>query len=613
MCWLYRDFTVLNGHPAVPAPGADIETAENMAGFIDEAVLDDILGRADIVEIISSYIPLKKSGRNFKACCPFHREKTASFMVSADKQIYHCFGCGAGGNAFNFLMQYERMEFPEAVEFLARKTGVVLPERRTASPQASGAVTQIYKLNEIAAEFYGSALRSGAGTAAHRYLEARGITPETARIARLGYAAAGWDALVRHLASKKIDPGLAEKAGLVLAGTNGLYDRFRNRIVFPITDVKSMVIGFGARVMDQSLPKYINSPETPVYVKGNHLYGLNLAKDEIKREDRVIVVEGYLDCIVPFQAGMRNIVASLGTALTPHQVRLLKRYTHNVCLVYDGDTAGQAASIRSLDIFVDEGVNLTIAVLPAGHDPDSFVRKNGIARFRELVDNADTVFDFKLDFLSARLKPDQIEGKAAVIADMLPTINRFKDAVIRSEYIRKLSGALDVKETALLEELAKIKPGGRPGDTAADVPYRKTAINPTEQLLIKLMLEETAVIDQLRDTLDPDDFQDSRTAKIVQLMLDMTANGIRVSPHVILNHLGSDDTLRLICESTFLPDVPENEKKIVIEDCIKRLKNTRTTARKQRLQAQIKKAQDSGDHELLNSLFIEFHSLTKKG
>ncbi|MFA5099835.1 MAG: DNA primase [Candidatus Omnitrophota bacterium] len=585
-----------------------------MAGFIDEAILDEILGRADIVDIISAHIPLKKSGRNFKACCPFHREKTASFMVSADKQIYHCFGCGAGGNAFNFLMQYERMEFPEAVEFLAHKTGVILPERRSPSSESPGIVTQIYKINEIAAEFYGSALRSAAGKEAHRYLDKRGITPETARTFRLGLARDGWDDLARHLAVKKIDHGLAEKAGLLLAGQNrGYYDRFRNRIVFPISDARSNVLGFGARVLDQSLPKYINSPETPVYVKGNHLYGLDLAKEPVKEADRVVVVEGYLDCIMPYQAGMRNIVASLGTALTPNQARLLKRYTHNVCLVYDGDMAGQAASIRSLDIFIDEGINLTIAVLPQGLDPDSFVKKNGIGQFKDLVDHADTIFDYKLKFLTDRIRTDQVEGKARVIAEMLPTIARFKNAVMISEYIKKLSGILDVEEAALREEARKVKTAVRPegADTAAV--YQKIAINPTEQLLIKLMLEETAVIDQLRDMIDPEDFQDSRTARIVQMMLDITADGKILSPNVIVNRLGSDDTMRLICESTFLPDVPDSEKKHVIEDCIHRLKRTRATARKQRLQAEIKKAQDKGDHELLNKLFNEFHRLTKKG
>ncbi len=585
-----------------------------MAGFIDEAVLDDILGRTDIVEVISAYIPLKRSGRNFKACCPFHKEKTASFMVSAEKQIYHCFGCGAGGNAFNFLMQYERMEFPEAVEHLARKAGIILPERRPGADRTSGLVTQIHRINETAAGFYQGVLRTPAAAAAHAYLNKRTITPETAKIFRLGYAPEQGPSLFRHLAGQKFDPGLAQKAGLVMAGQdNGYYDRFRSRIVFPIIDARSTVVGFGARVLDGSLPKYINSPETPVYVKGDHLYGLNLAKDAIRREDRAVVVEGYLDCILPYQAGMHSIVASLGTALTPRQVRLLKRYTHNVCLVYDGDMAGQAASIRSLEIFIDEGVNLTVAVLPDGYDPDSFVVERGIGAFRDLVAQARSIFDYKLHFLTARPGSIGIEEKAAVVTDMLETIARFKNAVLRSEYIKKLSNALDIDESALLAELSKARTGIRGRDTDTAAPYRAAAVHPAEKLLIKLMLEETALINDIRDRLDPDDFQDSRTARIVRVMLELTASGRPLAPGAILNHIASEDTTQLVCESTFLPDVPDAEKRHIIDDCIRRLKDTRASGHRQRLQAQIKKAQDSGDHELLNTLFMEFHRLVKKG
>ena len=332
-----------------------------------------------------------------------------------------------------------------------------------------------------------------------------------------------------------------------------------------------------------------------------------------KQQDRVVVVEGYLDCIMPYQAGMRNIVASLGTALTPHQARLLKRYTHNVCLVYDGDMAGQMASIRSLDIFIDEGINLTVAVLPEGLDPDGFVRKHGISGFNKLVEGADSIFDYKINFLTRRFNPDDTEGKAQICAEMLPTIGRFKNAILKSEYIRKLSSALDLDETALLDELAKVRQGARHEDQQDAPLYRKAAIHPTEQLLIKMLLEEQSALAQILDKLDPGDFQDSRTAKIVQLMIDLTADGKSISPHVILNRLGSDDTVRLICESTFLPDIPDAEKVHVIEDCIKRLKGARATARKQRLQTEIKKAQDEGNSELLNRLFVEFHSLIKKG
>jgi len=330
--------------------------------------------------------------------------------------------------------------------------------------------------------------------------------------------------------------------------------------MFPITDARSAVIGFGARALDNSEPKYINSPQTPVYVKGDHLYGLLQAKEAIRQQDRAVVVEGYLDCITPYQSGMHNIVASLGTALTHQQVRLLKRYTHNVCLVYDGDTAGQEASIRSLEIFIDEGMNLTIAALPVGFDPDTFVAARGIAAFTDMIANAPSIFDYKLKVLTRRFGINSAESKAAVVSDMLSTIARFKNAVLRSEYVKCLSEALDVDEGALLLELSKVKASSGSIDSIPSVGYRASSVNPTEKLLIKLMLEEASLVERLRDCLDPEDFQDSMSSRLVRMMLDITASGKPLVPGALLNHIGSEDAMKLVCESTFMPDVPSSEK-----------------------------------------------------
>ncbi|MDD5027638.1 MAG: DNA primase, partial [Candidatus Omnitrophica bacterium] len=342
-----------------------------MPGRIPENILDDILARVDIVEIISGFLPLKKAGRNFKACCPFHHEKTASFMVSPDRQIYHCFGCGESGNAFKFLMRYERLDFPEAVEALARKAGVVLPRDETPGPKSSGLSTQVYRINELAANFYSANLNSPAGLRAKEYLLKRTVRPETISALKLGFASDSWDGLLNYLRSKGASLGLLEKSGLAIAKEGGgFYDRFRNRIIFPIFDIKGRVLGFGARVLDNTLPKYVNSPETAVYTKGKNLYGFNLAKDGIRENDFVVIVEGYLDFILPFQEGLKSITASLGTALTIEQARFLKRYTHNVVMVYDADTAGELATLRSLDIFIEEEMNVRVVSLPKGLDPD---------------------------------------------------------------------------------------------------------------------------------------------------------------------------------------------------------------------------------------------------
>jgi DNA primase len=588
-----------------------------MAGLIDDNIINEILSRVNIVEVISEYIPLKKNGRNFKTNCPFHHEKTASFMVSVDKQIYHCFGCGVGGNVFNFLMQYERLQFPEAVELLARKTGVVLPERSQSQHRSAGISTELYRINEMAAEFYHANLNGAQGHVGRDYLVKRGITKETAELFRLGLASDKWDGLLNHLKGKSVSVSLIEKAGLILARDDGgYYDRFRNRVVFTISDVKSQVVGFGARVFDNSLPKYINSPETPVYTKGKHLFGFDLAKEAVRSEDCIVVVEGNLDCVIPYQAGLHNIAASLGTALTSDQVRLIKRYTHNAVIMYDGDKAGEMATLRSLDIFVEEGMNVRVAALPQGFDPDTFVRSNGIDKLRNMIAEAQNLFDYKMRVLKGKFDIHQTEGKAKISAEMLPTINKFTNAILKSEYLKRLALELNVSEEALMKEAGKSagpgtsrEPEQRP---AAENPLQ--AANPTEKLLVKFMLEETKIISELKEKLEPGDFQDTQISRIVSLMFDFVTRGEEIKPNALINHLEDNNLSQLLRETSFyLPDVDYPDKDKVIEDCVQRLKKNSLIKKKNRLQQDIKRAEIDGNEDELNSLKEKFHQLIKKG
>ncbi|MBU1090632.1 MAG: DNA primase [Candidatus Omnitrophica bacterium] len=580
---------------------------------IPENILDDILGRVNIVEVISGFIPLKRAGRNFKAVCPFHHEKTPSFMVSPDRQIYHCFGCGESGNAFKFLTRYERIDFPEAVEVLAKKAGVVLPKVNTQDSGASSMTTQLYKINEAAAVFYAMNLNSPLGKVPLQYLLERNLKKETVKLFMLGYAQDKWDGLIDFLRMKNFNLSLIEKAGLALTkSSGGYYDRFRNRVLFPILDIKSRALGFGARVLDKTLPKYINSPETPIYTKGRNLYGLNLTKDSIRDEDCVVVVEGYLDLIMPYQEGLRNIVASLGTALTVEQVRLLKRYTHNVVMVYDGDNAGELATLRALDIFIEEGMNVKVVSLPKGSDPDSIVEKEGIGRLKEMVSGAYNLLDYKMKILKSRYDSKNIEDKAKIASAMLESINKFKNAVLKSEYIKKLSGELDTEESALLEEARKIKPEKTYTSFNTAVQKRALNIKPTEKLLIKLMLEENELIETIKQSLQPSDFHDERTAKIVSTMFELVEQGKQIEPNFLINHCSDEDVSQILCESMFLPDVSEQDHEKIINDCILRLKGDKLKSKKERLGAQIKTAQDSGDENTLRALIEEFNCLVKK-
>ncbi|MDI6758812.1 MAG: DNA primase [Candidatus Omnitrophota bacterium] len=594
-----------------------------MSGRIPENILEDILNRVNIVEIISEHIPLKRAGRNFRALCPFHHEKTPSFMVSPERQIYHCFGCHESGNVFKFLMSYERLEFLEAVEFLARKTGVALPKSQEANSYTDNSTTQLYKINELAGFFYANLLDSQEALEAKDYLLKRGLKQESLKFFKIGYSRNNWDSLINYFKAKNIGLSVLEKAGLIIPKNNGgYYDRFRNRIIIPIFDIKSRVIGFGARVLpslntaekDDALPKYINSPETFIYTKGRNLFGLNFSKDSIREKDFVVVVEGYLDFILPFQGGIKNIVASQGTALTLEQIRLIKRYTHNVVMVYDPDSAGEAATLRSLDTFLEEDMDVKVACLVQGFDPDLYVRKYGIDSFKERIENAQNLFDYKLGILKSRYNFKEIEGKAKISSLMLETINKFKNAVLKSEYIKKLSQSMDIKEEALLEETKKVKGVFASKDyLAGAIPKKIPDVNPTEKLLIKLMLEEATLIHRVRKSLAPGDFQDKRTSRIVSIMFDLIEQGKSVEPHFLMNSFAEDDISRIVCESMFLPDnFSAEHKEQVVDDCIQRLKTKKASLKRQELHEQIKAAQASCDKERLNTLMGEFHSLIKK-
>lgn len=584
-----------------------------MAGLIAQNILEDVLGRVDIVEIISGYLPLKRAGRNFKACCPFHHEKTPSFMVSSDRQIYHCFGCGESGNAFKFLMRYERLDFPEAVETLARKVGVVLPQDTGQEKATSGLTTELYKINELAANFYANNLNSPEAAKAKDYLIKRSVSQECITALKLGFAADRWDSLINYLRAESISIGLLEKAGLVISKEGaGFYDRFRNRVIFPIFDIRGRVLGFGARILDDSLPKYINSPETPIYTKGRNLYGLNLAKESIRELDFVVIVEGYLDFILPYQEGLENIVASQGTALTAEQARLLKRYTHNIVMVYDADSAGELATLRSLDIFIEEEMSVRIVSLPKGFDPDLFVREFGINALRDKITNAQNIFDYKLGVLKSRHNLKEIEEVARISTLMLETIAKFKNSILRSEYIRKLAQELDVKEEALLEEIKKVKRDKVYLNAPVVSTRKKFNANPTEKLLMSLMLEENSLISRIRGALDLQDFQDERISRIVSIMFDLIDQGKQVGPQDLMNQAG-DDISELVCESVFLPQGSSDlHKEKVVDNCIQRMKHERLKSERQRLHEQIKSAQHAGDEQRLSRLTEEFHCLIKK-
>lgn len=428
-----------------------------MANFIPEEKIEEIKNAADILEVVSEYVLLKKTGRNYSGLCPFHSEKTPSFTVSPEKQIFHCFGCHTGGNVFSFLMKQDGLSFPESVRFLAGRYGIDLPR-----PEMSGKMRQqfserelLVKINRHAMDFYHNKLVGGSqGARAVAYLERRGLSRAIIDRFKLGYAPDAWDGLLNFLRHKRVPEGLIEKAGLIIArkDKSGFYDRFRGRIIFPILNMSRQVVGFGGRVMDDNLPKYLNSPETPVYNKGRLLYGLYAARSKCRENGTIYIVEGYFDQLALYQRGIENTAATLGTALTSEHIHLMKGFIKKAVLIFDSDEAGIKASERSVGMFVRQGVEAHVVMLPKGHDPDSFVTEFGPEAFYKLTENALEVMSFL--FKTAEKKHGlTVNGKLAILEDIRRPLASVEDASARQLYVKELSERLGIDERAVLEKV----------------------------------------------------------------------------------------------------------------------------------------------------------------
>ncbi len=429
-----------------------------MAGFIPEDKISEIQNSVDIVDIISEVVLLRQAGRNFTGLCPFHSEKAPSFSVSREKQIFYCFGCGAGGNVFSFLMKQESLSFVETVRKLARQAGIEIPDQEM-SPEMKkriGEKEQLYAINNDALAFFQKSLNGSSGQRAVQYLEARGIKKEVIEFFRIGFAPRGWDNLVQFFSKKKIGLDAVEKAGLIAArpSGNGFYDRFRERIIFPIFNTRNQVVGFGGRVMDDSLPKYLNTPETPIFNKSRNLYGLCQTKVACREASAAFVVEGYFDLIALYQHGIENVTATLGTSLTLDHVKILRGFVKKAILVFDSDEAGTKAAVRSISLFRQENVEARVMVLPKGDDPDSFVFRFGADAFHETAGQALGIISFLMESAIAK-HGLSMEGRLSVISEMKGPLSAINDPVARSIYIKELSERIDVDQSAVLEIIRK--------------------------------------------------------------------------------------------------------------------------------------------------------------
>lgn len=515
-----------------------------MSNFIPEEKIEEIKNAADIVEVVSDYVLLKKTGKNYSGLCPFHTEKDASFTVSPAKQIFHCFGCNTGGNVFNFLIRHDGVSFPEAVRLLARRYGIDLPERKMsqAMREQISEREKLLAINRMAMDYYHrNLLHDSYGKQAMAYLKKRGMEPSIVDRFQLGYARNAWDGLRNYLQKKRVPMNLMEKSGLVIprkSGT-GYYDRFRERIVFPIYNLNKQVVGFGGRVLDASLPKYLNSPETPVYSKSKLLYGLHLARNKCRETRTVYIVEGYFDLLALHQYGVENAGATLGTALTTEHIHMIKGFAEKVILVFDGDDAGIQASLRSVGIFIEKGMQARVMLLPRGDDPDSFMRKYGLEAFKEIADKSRSVISFIME--SAQKKYGlSVEGKMQIIEELKIPLASIQDMGARNSYIKEVWERLGVKEYDIREKVdaavsamqkADTPFGNRPADHIQQEYHSKRPMKETgrqetsgsrlERQIIAMMLQYPEILPDIIQEKVLDHFGSETLKTIGELILSM--------------------------------------------------------------------------------------------
>ena len=528
------------------------------------SVIDEVKQRLDIVEVISQYASLTKAGRTFKALCPFHSEKHPSFFVYPEQQSWHCFGaCNTGGDVFSFIMKKEGIDFGEALRLLAQRAGVRIPSR---SEQDAGKDKRerLYQVNEATAQYFHNLLiNSPAGEKAREYLANRGLSPETIANFQLGFSPNSWKALKQYLIERGYSESELLTAGLVIeADTGETHDRFRNKLMFPIFDIKGRITGFGARVLDDSLPKYINSPQTPIFDKSGSLYGINLATVAIRQQNLAVIVEGYMDVITAHQNGFNNVVASMGTSVTEKQVSTLKRLTKNMALALDADTAGEEAMLRGVGYENTLDAEVRVIILPGGKDPDDVIREDA-TMWQYLLEEALPVVDYTFNMVTSELDLTTAKDKTLAVGKLLPIIAEIKDTVRQAHYLQKLARLVKVSERSIEAALSRVKPSqGRP-KAKESYTLHPLLSNRLEEYCLALLLQHPE-LKQSDQASSPEYFQDTENREIFiawQQVNDLASLKEKLDP-AIWEHL----------DSLITKNLPANQIEQKYANCVLRLR-----------------------------------------
>jgi len=586
------------------------------AGF-SENITDEIKSRCNIVDVIGRHVPLKKSGSNYAGLCPFHNEKTPSFYVYEAKQFYICFGCGATGDVIDFVQRYNNLDFHGAVEKLAGEYGIEIKSR---SYKGEKERAVLYEINREAAAFFYRAFKT-LPNPGYDYMVKRGISPETLRKFGIGYAGKEWDRLYQHFVKKGTDPRILLSLGLISYSNNKYYDKYRDRVMFPIINTRQKVIGFGGRAIGDGTPKYLNSAESSIFLKKNNLYGLNLTRQDINKENCVILVEGYMDVVSLYQHGVRNVAATLGTALTESQADMLKRYTQNVILAYDSDQAGQAAALRGMDILHRKGCKVKVLHVTDGKDPDEFIKKNGKEAFLELLKEAMPYADYKINILKQRLDLGTTEGSIEFLQEAAKVLRELSP-VEADIYVKKIARETKISEGAIRLEIIgnnntgiKRKSGesenpdaGRSRAAAGNIrPAGPVGGSMIEKYLIRLMILKSGYVDRVK----PYDwvFKSPSAFRIYELMLSVYTEDEEIDIKKLEDSLEEEDIrfLREIIENIQLADKDEQ----VFQDCVSRIEAERLAKRENEIIQILSILDDEKDRDKIEAFTKELMEIQK--
>jgi len=581
--------------------------------MIPSQIIEEIRNKADIVKVISEYVKIKKRGKNYVGLCPFHSEKDPSFTVSPEKQLFHCFGCNQGGNVFAFIMKIENIGFAEAVEELGAKLGISVPKAAGGGPSKTEK-DKIYQLMALTVKYFENCLEEKSGEAARNYLNKRGITDQTRSLFRLGFAPPGWESLFQHLVSRGVAPAFIEKSGLILPreGKSGYYDRFRNRLIFPIIDHRNRAVAFSGRSLGEEEPKYLNSPDTTIYRKGETLLGLNLSKDDIKKSKTAVMVEGNFDLINPFQAGITNMVATLGTALTVYQCKLLSRYCDTIVLAFDADSAGGVAAERSVELLRAQGLKVKVAELSGGKDPDEIIIKQGGEAFKKCLASALPFLEFKIRRILSRHNLKEIEARSKALREIARVLSQERDDFIQKEYAKLAATLLKTNAETVLAEIKRTshyRSGTR--ETLRRITEKPTSkLAEAEKNLIALAVQDREALALLKEQMSLEDFALPEAKAIADLLLTAEFEENSNLTHFLLENLPNEEAKKFLSRILLSEHLAETEnREKILKDCMSVIKNERSKSKIEELKIKIKEAEKSGKTaevaELLSALKSE--------